>query len=140
MHRRNFIRTSCSLCALAGSGGLLNLISSCTATSVFKTEITDNKIKVPVVLFAENSLQIIRPRNYEYDIALRKEGESKYSALQLRCTHADNALVSTGSGFQCNLHGSRFDSLGEVTKGPAEHALMKFKTEVTADEVIIILT
>lgn len=39
------------------------------------------------------------------------------------CTHLGCIVSLTPSGFDCPCHGSRFDSLGEVTKGPAPSAL-----------------
>jgi Rieske Fe-S protein len=141
MERREFIKKSCSVC-IAISAGLLmgSSLSSCSSVSVYKTASNQNKITVPVSLFAAADLQIIRLRDSEYDIALRKEQDGNYTALLLRCTHADNQLNSTGNGFYCTLHGSRFDKEGTVTKGPAEHPLKKFTTEIINDNIIIHLT
>src|SRR5215217_1535194 len=130
MRRIDFIRTSCTLCALAGTGMFMNFISACASSEIFKTAISNNKISIPVSLFAQNSLLIVRPSGVGYDIALRKESDEVYTALLLRCTHADNPLNSTGNGFQCNLHGSTFNKEGLVTKGPAEFSLTKYKTEI----------
>ena len=139
MDRRNFIKNSCSLCIAISAGIAVGSLSSCTSASVFKTTISENKITVPVSAFATTSLQIISPKNYEYNIALRKEEDGSYTALLLRCTHADNQLVSTGNGFVCNLHGSKFDKEGGVTKGPAALPLKKFHTAVISDNIIITL-
>jgi len=115
----------------------MNFISGCSTTGIFKTSIENKKISVPASLFTQNPLLIIRPRELGFDIALRKESEGVYTALLLRCTHADNPLVSSGNGFQCNLHGSRFDKEGGVIKGPAEFALTTYRTEVVSDQIII---
>lgn len=73
----------------------------------------------------------------EYDIALKKESDVAFLALQMRCTHADNSLSATGTGFSCSLHGSLFDLAGNVTKGPAQLALRKYNTEILAGNIII---
>ena len=116
---------------------LMNFISACASSNIFKTSVVDKKIIVPTSLFAQTSLLIVRPQDLGYDIALRKESDEMYTALLLRCTHADNALISTGNGFQCNLHGSRFDPEGHVTKGPAEFSLTRYNTEILFDQIII---
>ncbi|MEO8148923.1 MAG: Rieske (2Fe-2S) protein [Bacteroidia bacterium] len=137
MDRRDFIKQSCSLCVAVSAGLVITSISSCSTIGLYKTEISDNKIKVPVSLFAKSELQIIQPAKFEFNIALRKEKNETYSALLLRCTHADNQLTSTGNGFVCNLHGSKFDMEGAVTKGPAEYPLKRYVTEVIDANIII---
>ena len=123
-----------------GAGMMMSSITSCSSIPVYKTIITENKIAVPVSQFAASDFQIIRPKNYDYDIGLRKEKDGSYAALLLRCTHADNQLTSTGTGFFCDLHGSRFDEEGVVIKGPAEHSLKKFSTEIIFGNIIIHLS
>ncbi len=137
MERKDFIRTACSVCLVLGAGASLLELTGCSALPIYKTAITDNKITVPVSLFANTPLQIIRPAGFDYDIALRKETDGSYHALLLRCTHADNQLVSTGSTFVCNLHGSVFDSEGGVKQGPAEQPLKKLPALLNADNIII---
>ncbi len=121
---------------MAVSVGLLtSSLSSCSP--VYVATISDSKISVPVSLFAKSNLQIIRVQHYGYDIALRKESGENYVALLLRCTHAENPLISKGSDFFCDLHGSNFDKNGKVTKGPAEQPLKKLSTERVSDNIII---
>lgn len=117
----------------------MSSLNSCTALPIYKTSIEDNKVKIPVSLFAENKVQIVRVQNSLYDIAVRKDDETRFTAILLRCTHADNALSATGKGFICNLHGSTFDSDGKVTKGPAEFALKKYKVELVGNEVLVFI-
>lgn len=142
MERKEFIKASCSLCILLGAGALISSLDSCgTSLAVYKTDIQDNKVTVPVSLFtSQQELQIVRARGYEYDIAVRKSADNIYTALLLTCTHAENPLNSTGSGYICNLHGSTFDKTGAVTKGPAEHPLKSFTTSVINDTVVIKLS
>jgi Rieske Fe-S protein len=137
MERRKFLKTSCSVCLLIGAGVMMDTLSSCTTTSVYKTIITENKIAVPISLFTDKDFQIVRPSNFEYDIAMRKEMDGSYSALLMQCTHADNQLNSTGKGFFCNLHGSRFNMEGGVTKGPAARSLKKYATTIISDTIVI---
>ena len=128
------------MCLAVGAGLVVGSISSCATLPVYKTAMANNKISVPVSLFAQSDFQIIQPKDLFYNIGLRKESNGTYTALLLRCTHADNQLISTGNGFKCNLHGSAFDKEGQVTQGPAERSLKKYRIEVITDQIIIHLT
>ncbi|MFI5161794.1 MAG: Rieske 2Fe-2S domain-containing protein [Sphingobacteriales bacterium] len=137
MDRRDFVKQSCIACIAMGAGLVIGSLSSCATLPVYKTTVDANKVIVPASLFAQSELQIIQPKDMFYNIALRKEKDGSYTALLLRCTHADNQLISTGNGFKCNLHGSGFDQEGRVTRGPAERSLKKYKTELISDKIII---
>lgn len=140
MERRDFLKTTGSFCALASAAMLTGSLLSCSQMPVYKTNIQKNKLVVPLNLFGQTNLQIIKPAGFDYNIALQKESDGTYTALLLRCTHSDNQLSATGNGFVCNLHGSRFDKEGQVLKGPAERSLRKFKTSLDGENVIIHLT
>ena len=125
---------------VVGAGLVLGDLTSCSSLPVYKTEIENSTLKVPLSLFTENTFRIIRPENFDYDIAVQKQKDGSYNALLLRCTHAANQLTYTGSGYSCNLHGSKFDATGAVTRGPAEHSLKKFPTRFSKDVVVIFLS
>lgn len=138
MKRRNFIKVSCTLCVGVGAGlGMMELFTSCSQMPIYKTDIVDKTIKIPESLFAESQFQRIRPKGLGYDIGLKKEDDGNYQALLLRCTHADNPLTVTGNGYVCNLHGSRFDSKGNVLQGPAETPLKSYSVAVANGEILI---
>lgn len=129
------------MCLAVGAGLVAaSSLSSCATLPVYKTTIANNKVTVPVSLFAQSDFQVIQPKDLFYNIGLRKEKDGTYTALLLRCTHADNQLISTGNGFKCNLHGSTFDKEGQVTQGPAERSLKKYRTEIKSDQIIIHLS
>lgn len=85
---------------------------------------------MPLNLFDKKDLQIVRPAGWYYDVAVQKNPDNSYTALLLQCTHQENQLTVTGSGYHCNLHGSNFDKQGAVKKGPAELPLQRFETSV----------
>jgi len=137
MERKEFIKKSCTFCLAIGAGFMLTELAACAHLPVFKAEVKDNKIAIPLAMFAETKLQIISTKGLEYDIAVRKEKDNTYTALLMRCTHADNQLLSTGSGFTCSLHGSAYDQEGAVTHGPAETPMKQYKTTLTDTDIII---
>ena len=141
MNRRNFVKQSCSLCLAVGSGMLVGSLASCaSALPVYKASLSDNKIAVPISLFLTSDFQLIQAKSLYYNIGLKKEKDGNYTALLLRCTHADNQLTPAGNGFKCTLHGSTFDNEGHVTNGPADRPLKRYITEVLSDQIIIHLS
>ena len=140
MERRTFIKTSCTLCLALSAGLAMSTLSACAPSLIFNTVVSENKITLPLSLFTQSDLQIVRAKDYAYDIAVRKEQDENFIALLMRCTHADNQLTSTGNGFSCSLHGSVFDKDGSVEKGPAEIPLKKFFTEKISGQLIIHLS
>src|SRR4051812_48156616 len=128
MKREEFIKKSCKACLAISAGWMLTELAACAHTPIYKTEVKDHKIAVPLTMFTDTDAQIISVKGLDYDLSVRKEKDGSYTALLMRCTHADNQLNSTGNGFVCTLHGSTFDKEGAVTQGPAEQHLKKYAT------------
>jgi Rieske Fe-S protein len=55
----------------------------------------------------------------------------------MKCTHQDNPLTATQTGFFCSAHGSTFDLKGNVTKEPALRPLKKYTTEIKESSILI---
>ena len=120
------------------AGFSLLQIVGCAATSpIYKTSITNGDLNVPLNLFEKSSLQIVRPAGWYYDVAVQKNPDNSYTALLLQCTHQQNQLTPTGTGYHCSLHGSDFDKQGNVRKGPAEESLHHFETSVNNNLVSV---
>jgi Rieske Fe-S protein len=137
MERRQFLISSCNFCLLTAAGAILSELSSCSpAYQVFKTDIVNDAVKLPLASFNNSAWQFVRPKGWYYDIAVQKKDQA-YEALLMQCTHQNNQLMPTGNGFTCSLHGSQFDKDGLVTKGPAEITLKKYNVSVVQDNLII---
>ena len=65
--------------------------------------------------------------------ALLIHNQDGFSALSLVCTHLGCTVESKPEGFTCPCHGSRFDTLGKVTRGPAQKNLHSLRTGITDD-------
>lgn len=140
MQRRKFIKTGCSLCLLTAAGLFVPTVTSMAMARVkpYKTKVNDkNQAEIPVSLFEETNLQIVRIKGTFYDIALHKNEEGSYTAFLMRCTHMDNQLQLTSQGFRCSQHGSEYDKNGQVTKGPSELPLQTYTTTVSNDLILI---
>ncbi len=142
MKRSEFLKLSCTGCML-GAAGLLSastLLSSCSpkaGSAVYKTPVTDQKMAVPLEQLALKPVTIVRGGGMEYDVAVHKKEDGQYEALLLRCTHFSNPLISNGSTYSCNLHGSEFDAEGRVKKGPASKPLTQLPCTITENNLII---
>jgi Rieske Fe-S protein len=120
------------------AGYFLPTLAGCSPKySVFKTEVINEKITLPLAMFDESDMQIVRPKGWYYDIAIEKKEDGSYAALLLQCTHQENQLTPDGNGFHCPLHGSQFDKNGSVRKGPAERPLKHYRAYVDNDHLII---
>ena len=138
MERRKFIKSGCNICLLGAAGLLASQLPGCSpAYPVFKTDVADKMVTVPLNLFSQSPVQIVRPKGMFYDIAVQKKEDNSYTALQLVCTHQQTQLNVTGNGYSCPLHGSQFGKNGAVRKGPAERPLQNFKTSVSDGNLII---
>ncbi len=59
--------------------------------------------------------------------------DNGFSVLSLICTHLGCTVEQKTDGFTCPCHGSRFDSVGKVTNGPADKPLRSLRVELTND-------
>ncbi|CAN5416745.1 hypothetical protein BH10BAC2_BH10BAC2_18150 [soil metagenome] len=124
------------------AGYFLPALTGCSpaAYSVFKTDVVDKQISMPLNMFDANAVQFVRPKGWYFDIAVQKNADNTYQALLLQCTHQENQLNLLGkNGYQCSLHGSQFDLEGRVRKGPAEKPLERFNTIIESNNLIILV-
>lgn len=140
MERRAFLKSSCNACLLVAAGYIAPQLAGCSAPgyAIFKTEILNKKISMPVGLFQTNPIQMVRPKGWYYDIAVQQKPDNTYTAILLQCTHQANQLIPAAkNGYTCSLHGSQFDESGLVRKGPASKPLQQYKTSVENNNLII---
>jgi Rieske Fe-S protein len=138
MERRKFLKTGCTFCLLGSLGMMLPVsVEAKGKRKVFKTEVVDNKIEVPLTEFAESNIVILRIKRWDYDVAVEKMEDNTYSAILLKCTHMENGLNVSGGGYMCSMHGSEFDKQGAVVKGPAEMPLTKYAVTTNENSLTI---
>ncbi|HMK38694.1 MAG TPA: Rieske (2Fe-2S) protein [Bacteroidota bacterium] len=137
MERREFLHGTCLFCLGAGLGGLSAILSSCSSAPVYRAQVRAGRMEVPESLFERESVQVIRSAELTDDIALVRIGEGDFRAYVMRCTHADNPLSYRGTEFACSLHGSRFDTAGNVIHGPAVLPLRTLRTSIAGGVITI---
>jgi Rieske Fe-S protein len=136
--RREFIKDTCTACLGTAFLGLtFSQLTSCSSLPIYKTNLSQKMVDVPLTSFVESTVVIVRDMQVPYDVLLVKKSEQEYTALYMKCSHQENAVTATKTGLYCSTHGSTFDLDGNVTKEPAIKPLKKFKTSLTENSVTI---
>jgi len=124
--------------ALSSGFVMSAILASCKAPlGVIKTSSKDDVVSIPLSEFEKVDYKLVRVNNYPFDIAVQKNGDGSYTTLVLMCTHQSNPLTKTGNNYYCTAHGSQFNHEGVVTKGPAETNLIRLKSVVDKDRLVI---
>ncbi|MGQ0740515.1 MAG: ubiquinol-cytochrome c reductase iron-sulfur subunit [Bacteroidota bacterium] len=143
MHRRKFIKNSCTACLSAAALGAM--VSSCTPTRYISGTLGKDGLTVDINEFLTRqngkegyrSFIIIRNEALQYPICVFRFNEKEYSALWMRCTHQGTELQASGDYLQCTAHGSEFDNKGTVKNGPADRNLRNFPVTVSNNQLFI---
>ncbi|HEY8938093.1 MAG TPA: Rieske (2Fe-2S) protein [Cyclobacteriaceae bacterium] len=136
--RREFLKDTCTAClGTAFLGFTFSQLTSCSPLPIYKTNLANSSVTVPVSSFAESNLLIVRDLQVAYDILLVKKSTEEYNAIYMKCSHQENPVTATATGLFCSSHGSRFDLEGNVTKEPATAPLKKFKTTIVDNQIVI---
>ncbi len=72
--------------------------------------------------------------------AVIRHSSDGFIALSLVCTHLGCTVEEAPGGFQCPCHGSRYDTQGSVTRGPAAKPLRALRVEVTTPGHLVVHT
>ncbi|MBY0426512.1 MAG: Rieske 2Fe-2S domain-containing protein, partial [Cytophagales bacterium] len=64
---------------------------------------------------------------------------SSFKVFSTTCTHAGCGTTFDGTTFDCSCHGSRFDSQGNVLRGPASSPLNQFSSKYLANEKVLLI-
>ena len=136
--RREFLKDTCTTClGTAFLGVTFSSLTSCSSLPIYKTDLRNATVTVPLSSFAESNLVIVRDLQVPFDILLVKKSDQNYLAIYMKCSHQENPVTATKNGLYCSSHGSTFDLDGNVTKEPALAPLKKFKTELNDNQLSI---
>lgn len=87
-----------------------------------------DEIVVDLTQAAYADLNTIGGYAYKNDIIIFRTAEATYLAVSKLCTHSQCTITYNhdANELPCPCHGSRFDTSGNVTEGPAEANLKKY--------------
>ena len=133
--RRAFLAAAAS--AAAGAA-----LSSCASLAPVRVVPVDGAVRVslarhPALTEPGGVLRLRLPASSQqlYVLAL---DNGEYAALSPICTHLGCTVNVSGAHLVCPCHGSTYDRSGSVLRGPAERALRRFPTAVTAEGDLVI--
>jgi Rieske Fe-S protein len=136
--RREFLKDTCTAClGTAFLGFTFSSLTSCSSLPIYKTDLSQKLVSVPLSNFAESNVVIVRDLQMPYDILLVKKSEGEYRAIYMQCSHQENPVTATKDGLFCSAHGSTFDLDGNVTKEPALRPLKQFRNSVADNKILI---
>jgi cytochrome b6-f complex iron-sulfur subunit len=115
--RRTTVRTL--ILSLLGAAGLWRFLTPRPGLASLRSPVSVPEAEVPV----EGALVLPEER-----LAIVRDGSS-FFGVDLTCPHLGCTVQATAQGFACPCHGSRFNSSGEVLKGPAPRALRRLGLE-----------
>ncbi|MDQ6480074.1 Rieske (2Fe-2S) protein [Dyadobacter sp. LHD-138] len=133
MNRKEFIQT-CGVSCL-GFAGISMALTGCASLYSVQGTVTDKTISFPKDSFVEikksgkklpRRVVVVNVDNLKFPVAVYDNGNDKYTALWLKCSHQGNEVSVHGDLLSCSAHGSEYDTLGKVIKGPAKEDLRKF--------------
>ncbi len=137
--RREFLKTTCSLCMGAMALGMLVTEEGCKTSSIYTSEANADRINVPVKAMKGQKTLVIKNPAIENNILLVKTSENNYHALLMKCTHRGAWLELLPDRLNCPAHGSAFDFEGNVIMSPALSPLTRYTVNEREDYLEIFL-
>ncbi|GGC05718.1 MULTISPECIES: QcrA and Rieske domain-containing protein [Dyadobacter] len=144
MDRKQFIK-ACGISCLGLSSATLSL-SGCASVYSVQGAVSDKTISFPKDSFFETKksgekiarqVVVVNVDNLKFPVAVYDDGNNKYTAVWLKCSHQGNEVSVHGDSLSCSAHGSEYDRSGKVTKGPAKEDLRRFN--VRSDQTTIFI-
>ncbi len=136
--RRDFLKQSCTACAMvAGFGFLLSQESCSTPSTAMKVAASGGEFSIPLSSFGDQKTLLVREASMKNDILLVRQPGGEVHALLMKCTHQGGSLNMKQGVLVCPRHGSHFDLEGDVVKSPAKKPLHKFPSRVEGENVLI---
>jgi Rieske Fe-S protein len=149
MNRRGFCLNACQIASLVALGSLVEDCSS-SPTSPSGSEqiatvtgaVANNAVVVNVgsdsPLAAVGGAALVQSVSGAFLVA--HISQDAFNAMTAICTHEGCTINEFGSSlFQCECHGSQFNTSGGVVRGPATQSLKRFNTTFVASVLTIAL-
>lgn len=141
--RRSFLQTCCTSALGLGLPLATFSLSSCSGIHFATGTVENGALRIDRSEFTEQREGVDHNRPYvliqtessPFPICVHRQGkdadgQDKFSAALLSCTHNVCELNVSGQMLICPCHGSEFTLDGTVVRGPANENLVTFKTRV----------
>lgn len=136
LDRRDFI-------AVCAQGGVALLLAGCASLVTHPVPVTGNTVRIPLASYPElgrpdGAIKILPTGHAEPILIL--VGAPTFSAVSPICTHRGCTVDVQGPRLVCPCHGSTYDRLGNVLKGPAQRSLSTYRVARVGDELVLELS
>jgi cytochrome b6-f complex iron-sulfur subunit len=143
MNRKDFFaRVGFGVATLLVPSCIAGLATSCSKDENVNTAPTQTPNLTPTPTIVDFKLDVSSgelSKNGGYllslpnEIVVARTNDGVFLAVSAACTHQSTIVnyVASNNSFNCQGHGSNFDSTGRVTNGPATTNLKQYKTELT---------
>lgn len=141
LERRKFFKQTCQFCLAAISAtAVASFLESCSTINTITGSIDNDSISVAFTELENKDNLIVKSKGNEFDVALIKQSDGEWKALQMMCTHLSNPVFFNGDTFRCNVHFSEFNKNGQPQSGPATKPLKVLQLEKKSDHYLIRLS
>jgi cytochrome b6-f complex iron-sulfur subunit len=128
--------------AVCACGGAALFVTGCVSLVTHPVPVTGTTVRLSLASFPElakpdGAIKILPEGRTEPILVL--VGAS-FSAVSPICTHRGCTVDVQGPRLVCPCHGSTYDRLGHVLKGPAERSLTSYRVARLGDDVVIDLS
>jgi Rieske Fe-S protein len=136
LHRREFI-------AICAAGGAAILLTGCVSLVTHPVPVSGSTVRLPLASFPElgkpdGAIKILPEGRSEPILVLA--GAAAFTAVSPICTHRGCTVDVHGPRLVCPCHGSTYDRLGTVLKGPAQRSLGTYRIARLGDDLVIDLS
>ena len=133
--RRDFVCTCALGAAVIALDGCASLVTR-TVTPI------DGRLELalahhPELTERDGWLRVL-PAGGREPVFVLAHDDGTFAALSPICTHLGCTVEIEGARLVCPCHGSTYDRRGAVLQGPAQQALARYRTSVSASGVLII--
>jgi Rieske Fe-S protein len=133
LDRRDFI-------AVCAYGGAALVLTACASLVTHPVPVTGNTVRLPLASYPElgkpdGAIKILPTGHTEPILILA--GVPTFTAVSPICTHRGCTVDVNGPRLVCPCHGSTYDRLGKVLKGPAQRSLSSYRIARVGDDLVL---
>ena len=132
--RRDFVATCATACL-----GILAV--GCVSMVTHPVPVSAGRVRLALADFPDLARPLgairIQPNGMEDPVIVLAEPDGGFRALSPICTHRGCTVDVRGERLVCPCHGSTYNRVGAVLRGPAERALTRFPVMRDGEHLVI---
>ncbi len=135
--RRTFVGACAAGCAVIALQGCASLVTHPVPVTAGQARLLISEY--PELASPTGAIRI-QPAGVDDPLFVLATADGRFDVVSTICTHRGCAVDAHADRLVCPCHGSTYDRVGNVLKGPAQRALARFPVERTGDVLLITLT